>query len=125
LTLLLLDLPKYNFTRQLTEVTNFRNSFVVEVVQEQGFSPQILEKIVLLEHDVVDEKEIKVKASSVLEYGFRLCSEGIIDVEQVVEAHLFVPIFNIYSLFSWCASCHSYLLVKMHFEDALTFEKFA
>ena len=79
----------------------------------------------LLEHNVVDEKEIKVKAGPILEYGFRLCSECIINVEQVVEAHLFVPIFNIYDPFWFLVALMSYLLVKVGFEDALAFKKFA
>lgn len=79
----------------------------------------------LLKHDIVDEKEVKIKAGPILENGFSLCSECIIYVEKVIETHLFVPVFNIYNLFGFVALLFSYLLVKVRFEDALAFEKFA
>ena len=77
----------------------------------------------LLKHYIIDKKEIKIKAFSVLENSLRLRSECIIYVEQVVEAHLFVPVFDIRDLFWILASFFSNLLVKVWLKDTLTFKK--
>jgi len=79
------------FIRQLSEIFNSGNSFVVQEIHEEGFSPEILIEIELLKFHIVNIEEIKDHRIFVLKYSFCLRSKGVLEVEQVHEVHERVP----------------------------------
>lgn len=56
----LTDLPKDDFVWQLPERLDLLHPVVVEMVHQQRLTPDVLEKVVLLEHGIVKKVQVEV-----------------------------------------------------------------
>jgi hypothetical protein len=57
--LLFLDLPVDNFVGKLAKADDLVNPWVFKMVQQKRLSPQVFEKIVLLENSVVHKEKVE------------------------------------------------------------------
>ena len=96
--LYLLDFSEDYFVRQLAKRLNLLHAVVVEVVHKQGFTPDVVEQVVLLEHRVVEEVHVE-EVRLIFCWGWLLLlenclcfhSESVIEVSEEHVVELLVP----------------------------------
>lgn len=119
-------------SRQLSKSFYFGNRFNVKMVQQQSFSPQILEQVVLSENPVVDHEEIEIVRQFFLKNCLGLGSVTVIQIVQVHVAHRLVPHLQILRQVSISSELFpigqrvvpSDQLVQLGLENALSFFEF-